>query len=535
MTDDFPIVHNAVLTRLFFALIVAIFGFCYFHHNQQGNKKPTKIWMEYALVLFVSMLTFSAYYSLRILNSTHAFNPNYPSAREVAIDIEVIQYTSLNTNEERTFAIVIPLSHDIYRIHKKERIFLSAKFDEAIAHHLRIGTQLRLFGLHRYFSHEDFKKPFYQRLSHKRIYSKITHIRSVKILSHTPQSLTFFQKLNVQLQSILSLGAPHHSTIPNIYLAMLLGEKEQLLYEQKRRFMETGTMHLFAVSGLHIGIITLFIAQLFSCLRIPKNWVAVLTLPLIFIFIQTIGCPPSALRAFIMISVYWLSLLIKRQPNAFSALTLSAVIILCIDPWQIHSLGFQLSFSVVTSILLFGLPLNQWVQSHFKPFPYLPKENWSFAHRISAELFSILSLLFAISFSAWLGSLPLCLQAFGYVSTSGIIANIILIQIASLVILTGICSLILGLFHLSNFSEFINHAAWLLLKLIDSVLLFLQTVPFPVFESDPSRDFPAVVVMLPYFTLLYFWHYFPKLLRGRTIWIPPLIAILSSYLVLLVQ
>ena len=113
--------------------------------------------------------------------------------------------------------------------------------------------------------------------------------------------------------------------------------------------------------------------------------------------------------------------------------------------------------------------------------------------------------------------------------------NIILIQIASLVILTGICSLILGLFHLSNLSEFINHAAWLLLKLIDSVLLFLQTVPFPVFESDPSRDFPAVVVMLPYFSLLYFWHYFPKLLIGRTIWIPPLIAILSSYLVLLVQ
>ena len=157
MTDAFPNVHSKVLTRLFFALIIAIFGFFYFHRNQRGKKNPTIIWMEYALILFVSMLTFSAYYSLRILNSTHAFNPNYPSAREVAIDIEVIQYTSLNTNEERTFAIVIPLSHDIYRIHKKERIFPSAKFDEAIAHHLRIGTQLRLFGLHRYFSHEDLK------------------------------------------------------------------------------------------------------------------------------------------------------------------------------------------------------------------------------------------------------------------------------------------------------------------------------------------------------------------------------------------
>lgn len=481
------------------------------------------------------MLTFSAYYSLRIQNTTHAFNPDYPSAREVAINVEVIQYSLSNTNEEGFFATVIPLNRDLNRIHNKEQIFLSAKFNEVITNQWGIGTQIRLFGLHRYFSHKDLKNPFYQRLSHKRIYSKITHIRSFKILSHKPQSLTFFQQLNVQLQNILSLGAPHNSTIPNIYLAMLLGEKQQLLYEQKRRFMETGTMHLFAVSGLHIGIITLFIAQLFGCLRIPRNWVAILTLPLIFIFIQTIGCPPSALRAFIMITVYWLSLLIKRQPNAFSALTLSALIILCIDPWQIHSLGFQLSYSVVTSILLFGIPLNQWVQLHFKPFPYLPKENWSFTHKISAELSSILSMLFAISLSAWLGSLPICLQAFGYVSTSGIIANIVLIQIASLVILTGICSLILGLFHLSNLSEFINHAAWLLLQLIDSVLLFLQTVPFPVFESDPNRDFSAVFVLLPYFSVLFFWHYFPKLLSGRTIWIPPLIVILSTYLLLIMQ
>ena len=45
---------------------------------------------------------------------------------------------------------------------------------------------------------------------------------------------------------------------------MLLGEKEALNFPDKLRFIETGTMHLFAVSGLHIGIITLFIAQLFG-------------------------------------------------------------------------------------------------------------------------------------------------------------------------------------------------------------------------------------------------------------------------------
>ena len=481
------------------------------------------------------MITFSAYYSLRIQTTSQVFNDDYPSAREVVIDVTIQNNLSYSAFDGYIAAIVMPTNNHLRRLHDKEKILLSVQSNDTLATHWKPGTQLKLAGLHRYFNFENLKKPFYQRLSHKRVYSKLTHIRSIEILANTSSPPTFFQKLNKQLKGILSLGAPNGSEVPNIYLAMLLGEKEQLLYEQKQRFMVTGTMHLFAVSGLHIGIITLFIAQLLACLQIHRYAVALITLPLIFIFIQTIGSPPSAMRAFIMINIYWLSLLIRRQPNAFSALILSALIILTIDPWQLHSLGFQLSYTVVTSILLFGLPLNRWAQSKCKYYAYLPKENWSYFHKATEKLSNTLIMLFAISFSAWLGSLPICLKIFGFVSTSGIVANILLIQIAGLVILTGINSLILGLFQLSNMSEFINHAAWLLLYFIDSALIFLKTFPFPIFESKPNKGFPAILVMLPYFSLLYLWHYFPKLLKKHTIWIPPLVVILSTYLLLLIQ
>ena len=493
------------------------------------------IGLEYGLMLVVAMITFSAYHSLRVQQVTHAFNPNHPAAREVAITVEIIHCMSLGTDNGQLFAIVFPLYDDHRRIQKKERIFLSAQSNKTLNEYWHEGTQLRLVGLHRYFSHEDLKKPFYQRLSHKRIYSKITHSHSMEIIPSTPVRSKFFQKLNTQLQSILSLGAPENTDTLNIYLAMLLGEKEQLLYGQKLRFMQTGTMHLFAVSGLHIGIMTLFIAQLLSCFRIPRTVVPLLTLPIIFIFIQTIGCPPSAMRAFIMITIFWMSLFIKRQTNAFSALVLSALIILCIDPWQIHSLGFQLSYTVVSSILLLGLPLNQWAQSHYQLFAYLPKEDWTFVQKVSAQISSVLIMLFSISFSAWIGSLAICLEVFGYVSTSGIIANILLIQIASLVIVTGMSSLILGLNYLSNLSEFMNHAAWLLLYGINSVLAFLQTLPFPVFKSNANQDFPALWVIVPYFSALFLWHTFPRLLKGYTIWIPPLIVILNTCVLLLLQ
>lgn len=535
LIDSFPVLHSFVLPLLFVALLSAFLCYRFFDRVDHKDEKQPIIWAEHVCFLFVAVITFAAYYSLRIQTTTHTFNEDYSPAREVAMDVAIIQSKPFLGFDGKIIAIVTPLTNHYDRIQDKEQILLSVKSDETLINNWHPGTQLRLMGLHRYFSHEDLKKPFYQRLSHKKIYSKLTHIRSLEIISTTQETPTFFQNLNIKLQSILSLGAPYNSEALNIYLAMLLGEKEQLLYEQKQRFMETGTMHLFAVSGLHIGIITLFIAQLLSCFHLHRYAIALITLPLIFTFIQTIGCPPSAMRAFIMITIYWLSLLIRRQPNAFSALVLSALIILSIDPWQLHSLGFQLSYSVVASILLLGLPLNHWLQTKCKFYAYLPKEDWSYYHKVTAQLSSTLIMLFAISFSAWVGSLAICLKVFGHVSCSGIVANIFLIQIASLVILTGVTSLILGLFQLSYLSEFINHSAWLLLHFIDSVLIFLQKLPLPVFKSNPSSEFPAILVMLPYFSALYLWHYFREFFKGYMIWLPPFIAILSTCLLLLLQ
>lgn len=146
-------------------------------------------------MLVVAMITFSAYHSLRVQQATHAFNPNYPAAREIELTVEIVQCMSLGADEGQLFAIVIPLNDNLRRIQKKERIFVSTQSNETLVKHWKKGTQLGLVGLHRYFSHKDLKKPFYQRLSHKRIYSKITHIHSLKIIPCTHVRSTFFPKI----------------------------------------------------------------------------------------------------------------------------------------------------------------------------------------------------------------------------------------------------------------------------------------------------------------------------------------------------
>ena len=115
----------------------------------------------------------------------------------------------------------------------------------------------------------------------------------------------------------------------------------------------------------------------------------------------------------------------------------------------------------------------------------------------------------SISFSAWIGSMAFCIQLFGYLSTGALLANLLLIQLASLVILTGIVSLGLGLVQLSFISEFFNHSAWLIISIIDFLLDRIQSIPFPAIRTVNANTFPAETIQIVFFTLLISLHYLP--------------------------
>ena len=77
--------------------------------------------------------------------------------------------------------------------------------------------------------------------------------------------------MNQHFQQWLQLGAPPHTTLHHVYLAMLLGRKAELDRAQSDRYRMSGTMHLFAISGLHIGVIATVIAQSMKLMRIPAG------------------------------------------------------------------------------------------------------------------------------------------------------------------------------------------------------------------------------------------------------------------------
>lgn len=132
--------------------------------------------------------------------------------------------------------------------------------------------------------------------------------------------------------------------------AIVLGDKKEL-GDYRENMTKAGLSHLLAVSGLHVGIITLMILLMLSIL-IPSR-IIVRIIAIIFLLFYAALCQwsPSVTRSGIMISFYLLGKILNRKISTTNILALSAVIITAINPRQLFSVGFQLSYLAVYTLL----------------------------------------------------------------------------------------------------------------------------------------------------------------------------------------
>jgi competence protein ComEC len=148
--------------------------------------------------------------------------------------------------------------------------------------------------------------------------------------------------------------------------ALLLGYREDLPAVLRQDFAATGTVHIFAISGAHVGMVTLLLAGLLRLLGIPLNrWFPILT-PLLAGYVITTGAATSAVRAGVMASLLVAGPFLRRRPDAVTALAAAAMVILLVAPAQLADLGFLLSFTAVGGLLAVQPVLDAWVARLFR-------------------------------------------------------------------------------------------------------------------------------------------------------------------------
>lgn len=301
-----------------------------------------------------------------------------------------------------------------------------------------------------------------------------------------------------RIETALRAGTEDHERVGGIFVAMMLGRQAELAPDLRDRFRLTGTLHLFAVSGLHIGVIAACLHGLLRLLRVPRLLTVVVGSLLLLVFVDVIGGTPSAVRAWTMVTLFWFSLVARRPGNPVAALAASALAVLVVDPLQLFTASFQLSYAVVSTLLLLGIPLGRrWDERWRRVHPLL--EGGSRLRRRWVRAGSWFWLGLGVSLAATLASTPLSIAFFRVFAPGAALANLALMPTAALVIAAGFLSMVCGLLGLTAACVLFNHAALVILYGMAAGLETVRSVPGLFWEADYRWSwwvYPSTVAVL---------------------------------------
>lgn len=152
--------------------------------------------------------------------------------------------------------------------------------------------------------------------------------------------------------------------------ALILGERKNISDELYATYSETGAIHVLAVSGLHVGIITYMFFYLLNLIKSKKPIVKILKISLLLTIVWSYalitGGAPAVMRASLMFSLILIGRFWFDNVNIYNILCASAMILLTIDPLMLFQVSFQFSYMALISIVFFYSMLYKHVATNWK-------------------------------------------------------------------------------------------------------------------------------------------------------------------------
>ncbi|MFI4911257.1 MAG: ComEC/Rec2 family competence protein [Sedimentisphaeraceae bacterium JB056] len=230
--------------------------------------------------------------------------------------------------------------------------------------------------------------------------------------------------------------------------ALTLGKRSSLSENVLDDFRTAGLMHILSLSGMHVGIIMAGLWGILRILGFRQKVAGAIVILMLTIFLLKVQIRPPVVRAAIIAYVFAFAKLLERRSLPLNVLSIAAVITLLIDPRDIFSPGWQLSFICVLGIVLLTRPIYE--SFIYLKFYYL--DLW-LPHRSSDDKPDLKVLSFAkfrkwflmalsVSFAAWISSLPVIAYHFGAVYPFSWLYTILLAPLLWLTINAGFLGLI---------------------------------------------------------------------------------------------
>jgi ComEC/Rec2-related protein len=274
----------------------------------------------------------------------------------------------------------------------------------------------------------------------------------------------------------LALGLPVEDEPLRLLWAMTLGWRTAFTGDISEPFLRAGTMHLFAIDGLRIVLISGMLVALLRVLQVSRAWCGAVAIPVIWFYTAATGWESSAIRASVMMTVVLGGWALKRPCDTVNSLAAAAFIILIAEPRQLFEASFQLSFFVVLVIALMLPPLNKISDRLLRHDPLLPDELLPRWRRALNTALRMLARYCALSLAAWVGSIPLSAKYFHLFSPISPLANIIAVPLGTLALMSNLGALVCGTW-LPWVTELFNHAAWFFMVAMTDVSEWFTKIP----------------------------------------------------------
>lgn len=332
----------------------------------------------------------------------------------------------------------------------------------------------------------DFKKQQY----FKGISARGFILKPPKIIRKCKQatSRVFVEQIRHSIDKIIEKYLPRNTAI--IAKALITGNTAGITKQIRSNFSNSGTAHILAISGLHIGIIGFFIfliARLFLCCIAPismfydtKKIAAIISWLIVLFYLQISGCSVSSIRAFIMHTVVVIAILLDRTALTMRSVAIAATIIMIYSPEVIMFPSFQMSFGAVIAIIAY-------VESEFSAPQFL---KWLSEVIVTTVIASIPTSIISVS-------------VFNQLTLNSILANIVSIPLMTFYIMP---MLMFALFLIPlGISQFIILLAGFGIDLLMKIAEKTAQLPgsFFVMPTPTSVVFGTIAVSFLLLTLIH--------------------------------
>ncbi len=274
-------------------------------------------------------------------------------------------------------------------------------------------------------------------------------------------------------------GTDFKKTELSVAIALIMGQRQDISPEIMQDYQYAGAIHILSVSGLHIGLILIFLNFILKPVPNTKRgsffklMLILISLSLFGIFA---GLAPSVVRSVTMFSFVAIGQHLRRSVNIYHTILVSMLLILLFQPSFLFDVGFQLSYIALFFIV--------WLQP-------LLADVWSPKQKAVQYIWGILT----VSFAAQIGTLPLSLYYFHQFPGLFFITNLAVIPLLSIIMLLGILVMALAAFGVTPM---------ILVKPFEWSIYFLNMIITKIasFEAFIIQDIPFNSYLLLGFYLL---------------------------------